>query len=246
MSRTKTLPVAALALLLAAPAAAVTEETIAIDGTNDFDAGAEASGTSGSTWYFAYDDTYVYVGLDAPDVAANSSTKFAFLYIDTDPSGTNGSSTGVVYNTQEPGLGMDADFHLRWRTDNTYLNMLDWNNGTASWADDNTGADNFGLTAFQSGTYLEIAIPRASLGSPDVIEVAGGMLNEQGGAEYTFFVVPTSNSEGYDADLLGAPLQIDMTPPAATVPLPLWALMGIGGGLGALGASAARRREDEA
>lgn len=186
------------------PASATTPTSIIIDGTNDFDTDEDVPGTSGSTWYFTWDNTNFYFGVNAADVGGGSSTKWVHLYLDTDPQQTplsgNGTPTGVPYNTQTPGLPFNADFHFRWKTDNTYTNMLDWNNGTSSWTDDNTGSNNFGIAAFQSGSYVEFSIPRSSLGNPSAVYVAGAMINEQGGFESTFFMTPNSNTEGYDAN----------------------------------------------
>jgi hypothetical protein len=194
--------------------------TIIIDGTNDFAADEDVPGTSGSTWYFTWDATNFYFAVAASDVAANSATKFVVLYLDTDPQQTplsgNGTSTGVNYNTQTPGLPFRADFHFRWKTDNTYTNMLDWNNGTNSWTDDNTSGGNFGIAAFQSGTFVEFKIPRTSLGNPSQVYVCGSMLNEQGGVESTFFLTPQSNGpDGYDKDFahyFGFPLVDNIAP----------------------------------
>lgn len=198
---------------------ATTFHTISIDGTNDFAADETFSGTSGSMWYFTWDANNFYFAVDASDVNANSTDRWVHLYIDTDPNSNitagSGSSTGVTYNTQTPGLPFSANYHFRWRTDNTYTNMLDYNDGTGSWTDDNTSGGNFGIAAFQSGTYVEFSIPRASLGSPDNIHVAGAMINEQGGNEFTFFMLPDNNSEGYDADyanFYGFPLQAGISP----------------------------------
>ncbi len=178
--------------------------TIVIDGANDFAADEDMPGTSGATWYVTWSATHFYFGINASDVGSGSATRFVNLYLDTDPQQNplsgNGTSTGALYNTQQPTLPFNADYHFRWRTDNTYTNMLDWNNGTASWTDDNTGNNNFGITAFQSGNYLEVAIPRASLGNPTAVYAAGSMINEQAFNEYTFFMFPNGNSEGYDAN----------------------------------------------
>jgi len=193
-----------LALLLPLGAWATTYHTITIDGTNDFVADETVSGTSGSTWYFTWDSTHFYFGVNATDVGGGSDTKWVHLYLDTDPQATplsgNGTSTGVLYNTQQPALPFNADFHFRWKADNSYTNMLDWNSSTSSWTDDNTGANNFGITAYQSGAYVEFSIPRTSLGDPDALYVAGAMINESGGGEYTFFMAPNTNTEGYDAN----------------------------------------------
>lgn len=82
---------------------ATTYNTITIDGTNDFDADEAVSGTSGSTWYFTWDENNFYFGVNASDVDDNSSTKWVVLYIDSDPQLTptngTGSTAGVTYNT---------------------------------------------------------------------------------------------------------------------------------------------------
>lgn len=173
--------------------------TITIDGSNDFSANEVVAGTSGSTWYFTWDASNFYFGINAPDVAANSATKFVLLYIDSDPrqnplSG-NGSSTGETHNTQTPGLPFNADHHFRWRTDNAFTELMSWNG--SSWA----GGNNSGVQAFQSGTFVEYKIPHSNLGNPSQIYLCGAMINEQGGVESTFFLTPQSNApEGYDID----------------------------------------------
>ncbi|MBA3534157.1 MAG: VCBS repeat-containing protein, partial [Ardenticatenales bacterium] len=186
------------------PSEAASYHTLTIDGTNDFAADEEVPGTSASTWYFTWDATNFYFGINGSDVSGGSPTEFVVLYIDTDPQTTptsgDGTSTGVTYNTQTPGLPFNADYHFRWKADNTYTNLLNWNNSTSSWTDDNTTGGNFGISAFQSGTFLEVSIPRSSLGNPDALYVAGAMLNEVGGGESTFFMTPSSNSPGYDAN----------------------------------------------
>ncbi len=193
--------------------------TIIIDGANDFTADEDVPATGGATWYFTWDATHFYFGLAASDVSSGSATRFVTLYLDTDPQVNlatgRGTTGGVLYNTQEPVLPFNADYHFRWKADNSYTNMLDWNNVTNSWTDDNTGANNFGITVFQSGSYLEASIPRTSLGNPGAIYVAGAMINEAGGGEYTFFMTPNTNTEGYDANFahyFGFPLKAGLSP----------------------------------
>ena len=191
-----------IALLLPLSAWATSYHTIAIDGTNDFASDESVPGTSGSTWYFTWDSTSFYFGVDATDVASGSGTEWVHLYLDTDPHATplsgDGVSSGVLYNTQQPTLPFHADFHFRWKTDNTYTNLLDWNNSTSSWTDDNTDSDNFDIAAYQNGTYVEFSIPRSGLGDPAALYVAGAMINEASGVESTFFMAPNTNTEGYD------------------------------------------------
>ncbi|NUM73980.1 T9SS type A sorting domain-containing protein [candidate division KSB1 bacterium] len=193
------LAICAFVLLQMEPLIAGSPHTITVDGSNDFAGDEDVPGTSGSTWYFTWDAANFYFGVNAPDVAANSATKFVLLYIDSDPrqnplSG-NGTSTGQNYNTQTPGLPFNADYHFRWRADNTFTDLMSWDG--SSWV----GGNNSGVTAFQSGTFVEYQIPRANLGSPSQAYVCGAMINEQGGVESTFFIAPQANGpDGYDKD----------------------------------------------
>jgi len=201
-------------LLLAGLAFAGSPHTIIIDGNNDFAGNEDVPGTSGSTWYFTWDAANFYFALNAPDVASGSSTKFVLLYIDSDPrqnplSG-NGTALGQNYNTQHPGLPFNADYHFRWKADNTFTDLMSWNG--SSWV----GGNNSGVQAFQSGTFVEYKIPRANLGNPSQVYVCGAMINEQGGVESTFFLTPQSNGpDGYDKDFthyFGFPLVDNIAP----------------------------------
>ena len=183
-------------LLLANNAFATTYHTITIDGTNDFVADETVSGTPTSTWYFTWDATTFFFGIDASDVASNSNTRWVHLYIDSDalavPQSGPGTSTGINYNTQQPGLPFNADYHFRWKADNTFTNLQQWNG--ASWVN---GA---GVSHSRSGQFLEVAIPRSALGSPSSLYLVGSMINEAGGGEFTFFMAPNTNTAMYDAN----------------------------------------------
>ncbi len=182
-------------LLWAGTLMATSFNTITIDGTNDFDADEDVAGTSSSTWYFTWDANNFYFAVDASDVNSGDANKWVHLYIDTDPNGTitggTGSTTGVTYNTQTPSLPFSANYHFRWRTDNGFTSLEVFNSG---WGVGN----NTGIAAFQSGTFVEFSIPKANFGSPDAIHVCGAMINETNLSEFTFFMTPSSNSEGYN------------------------------------------------
>jgi hypothetical protein len=53
---------------------------------------------------------------------------------------------------------------------------------------------------FQSGTLLEARISRAFLGNPCALLLAGAMIDAEALSELTFFMTPSANTEGYDAD----------------------------------------------
>ncbi len=188
-----------LSLLLSPAARAASSHTITIDGVNDFAGDETFSGTSGSTWYVTWDANNLYFGLNASDVGSGSSTEFVWLYLDTDPqpgaAGGNGTSAGLTYNTQQPALPFNADYHFRWKADNTYMNLQQWNG--SAWVD----GTQTGIQAYQQGAFVEVRIPLANLGSPQQLYLTGGMLNEASGGEWTFFLLPATNSEGYDPDL---------------------------------------------
>lgn len=225
---------ALVSVLTLAASPALAYDVITIDGVNDFDPTYAEDGTSGSVWYIENSSSMLYLAVNATDVNANSATRFVVFYLDTDPAGPNGTTTGVTYNTQQPGLPFAADYHLRWRTNNTYTNLLDYNNGTGSWTDDNTGPDNLGIQAFQTGTFVEFAIPLASLGNPSAVRVTAAMLNEQGGVESTFFMMPDTQSPGYDANHTDF-LTWDLAAPNSVPALPVWALAALAGALGVSG-----------
>ncbi|MEJ2208753.1 MAG: DUF3372 domain-containing protein, partial [Anaerolineae bacterium] len=190
-------------------ATAASNHTVAIDGSNDFAADEDVPGTSGSTWYFTWDADNFYFGTTNDNVDDGQATKFVVLYLDSDPAGGNGSSTGVLYNTQQPGLPFRADYHFRWKPADNWASLLTWNG--SSWVD----GDQSNIGKSRNGTFVEFRIPRANLGSPQAVRVVAGMINEQPGGEGTYYVTPNSNSEGYDANLshyFGFPLTDGISP----------------------------------
>jgi hypothetical protein len=190
-----------LVLVVFGIAIATTYTTINIDGLNDFESDEDVAGTSGATYYFTWDANFLYLGTQAPDVAANSSQRWVYFYIDTDPqlvptTGT-GTTTGLMYNTQQPTLPFTANYHFRWRTDNGYQNLQSFNG--SSWVDGNQTL----VSAYQSGQFVEFRIPLANIGSPTQIYILGAMINEAGGGEWTYHMTPTNNgSDGYDRNFV--------------------------------------------
>jgi hypothetical protein len=198
----------------------VYRHTITIDGTNDFISGAAGAGedftttTSGFTAYVAWDAANLYLGYAGADMTSpGSSTKWVLVYLDTDPAGTNGLGFGQVYNTQEPTLPFDADYHLRWRTDDNFFGAM-WVE-TGAWA----ATTLTGLDHARAGTLVEIKIPFASIGNPATFGVVAFMINEAGGVEATYAgLYNGSFTDGYDAspaDYLLLDRAVDVFPNAA-------------------------------
>lgn len=187
--------------------------TIVIDGVNDFTAAETfATSTMGHTGYVAWDDAYLYLGMDSPDLAGNSNQVWVVGYL----GGAMGTTAGVTYNTQQPLLPFDARWHVRWRASDDFGGALEWTG--AAWV--NPG---FGPTAGSSdvdfgGSFVELRVAWADLASPDVVPLHLGMLREQNLNEASWAAVPSgSYVDGYDPtygqhfefERLGSTLPVD-------------------------------------
>lgn len=165
-------------------------------GTNDFVAATERF-TSTSTGYFgwyAWDDTYLYFGLEGADVNANDANKWIVLYV----SGSNGApstTTSQLYNTQQASLPFPATWHVRWQSNNALTSIQRWN-GTM-WTD--SGLSIAG-DVFQMGTFFEMRLRRADLlGATTIAKAHLAMLNETPTFEFTYAGVPTGTfADTYD------------------------------------------------
>lgn len=165
--------------------------TIAIDGTNDFVSGEIFTTSSmGYTGFISWDATYVYLGMQGPDVASASSTKWLTAYF----GGAGGTTSGVAYNTQSPTLPFSSKWHVRWKTDNTFTNALVWNG--SAWVD---AGWSFTGNLTQTGNYVELRVARTDIGNPTTLYLDLDMLNEQDLAEASYAAVPfNAFSDGYD------------------------------------------------
>ncbi|MCR9095138.1 MAG: hypothetical protein NXI30_13040 [bacterium] len=188
-----------LALAGAVVGAANAQTTIVVDGANDFEAGQCAPGGDVSTWCFTSDASNLYVGLEHPDVATGGNQHIVTLYLDTDPqadplSGA-GTASGVLYNTQQPGLPFNADVHLQWRADDSFEGVVAWDG--SAWS---PSANSVVIQESNTNAFVEIAIPRADIGSPDAVNLVGSIVFEGSLTESTFAFVPATNPAGYDPD----------------------------------------------
>jgi hypothetical protein len=168
--------------------------TIVIDGSNDFTLGAEDFTTSSQapnhyTAFFSWDANYFYVGMSGADVGSNSASFWLLVYL----GGVGGTKTGVAYGTQQPALPFEARYHLRWRANNSLTNALQYN---AGWVD--AGWD-FTGDVYQSGTFVELRIPLADIGSPPIVRVHVSMINEPG--VWSYAAAPSDSfTDGADPD----------------------------------------------
>ncbi|HWB78030.1 MAG TPA: Ig-like domain-containing protein [Nannocystaceae bacterium] len=180
--------------------------TIAIDGMDDWNGDESfATSTNGHTAYTAWDDDYVYLAMRSPDVAAGNGQVWVVIYF----GGAAGTSEGALYNTQQPALPFDAQWHLRWRADNVYTDAREWDG--ASW--DTPAWAIGGGDVYQSGELLELRVARSDIGDPDTLELHMGILRETDLDEASWAAHPQgSYVDGYDPmyteywafDLLGS------------------------------------------
>jgi hypothetical protein len=190
--------------------------TIQIDGGDDFAPAEQFATTSAAyTARVTWDDQAVYVGYSGPDLdpaAADTGTKWMFVYLDVDPGAATGGTTSLRYNTQQATFpsGFGAELYARWRCDAT-LSSLEQRAADGTYAAIGTPI------AGQAGTFAELAIPRSLLGGGTSIGLVTWMINEKPGLEGSFAGLFGDNfADGYSAALpLTRYLRIDFSSPAS-------------------------------
>lgn len=194
-----------------------------VDGVNDFTADETfetSSAANGYTAYFTYDDKILLFGMKGGDIGAGASPrKWIFVYLGAPD--VKGTTTGIDYGgEQQPRLPFEAKYHLRLKTDLSYLNAQVWN-GT-SWVD--AAPDGLVPDAERKGDFLEFLVSREKIGNPTKLRVHINMIIEGNGEDWSYAAVPRDSfKDGKNPDYtkyfefdLGAPQQ-----PAATyAPLP--------------------------
>ncbi len=192
--------------------------TITIDGVNDFVSLDETFTTTSAGYgaYVAWDDTNLYLGYDGVDIASTDANRWVQFFFDVDPGDATGATVGEQYNTQQPGMpaGFGAEYYFRWRASNDFQDLQSF--ASDVWSD--TGIT---PTTFQSGTFVETAIPLTAFGTPATLGVTSLMINETPGSEgaYAGLYAGSFTDGYYDATKapipLGAYLEIDFTSPDA-------------------------------
>ena len=183
---------------------------IMIDGVDDFLSAEQFPTTSagyGARVSWDADNLYVgYTGADLDPAAADTTTKWLFVYIDNDPGTANGAAVNETYTTQSATFpaGFRADYYVRWRCDATLFSFKQFN---GTWTDAAPPA------AARGGTFVEIAIPRAVLGAK--VNIVSWMINEKANVESSYAGLYATNfTDGYAANLaLTKYLKIDFAAP---------------------------------
>jgi hypothetical protein len=164
-----------------------------VDGVNDFAPGEKLVTTSNASSYFAYaawDAKNIYFGMEGADVSAstsNPSSKWVMVYLGAP--GVPGSTTGLSYGgVQQPTLPFPAAWHLRFKIDGSYANVQKWSG--SAFVD---ATIEIPMTTARVGSFLEMSITRAAIGSPALLDVHVNMLIEGGGADWTYAGAPSTS-----------------------------------------------------
>jgi len=184
-----------------------TYHTIDIDGQNDFSTISERTDASGELnyWWYTWDEEYFYFAIHQGALDEPSAFKWVILYIDTDPQidpisvTGNGTTTGLLYTSQQSELPFSANFQFQWNTDQSYLLLLEY---TTSWID--VTPINMNAYLNTEDEFFEVRIPLETLNSPSSLYVCGNMLNElEGESMWAFSPDDASidDTDGKDKDL---------------------------------------------
>ena len=182
--------------------------SIIVDGNNDFTP-AEIFATTSPTYaaYFTWDMSSIYLGFSGDDIATDapdSATKWVFAYFDVDPGNGTGAYVGEQYNTQRPGFpsSFASEYYYRWKSDGSLADLQSFA-GSSSW-----NVEPVTIAPQGSGSFVEVAIPRAALGDAAVVGVVTFMMNEKAMGEWSYAgLYAGSFTDGYyDADVAAIPL----------------------------------------
>jgi hypothetical protein len=184
---------------------AETYTTITVNGTNSGWASDETFTdiSAADNAYVTWDATNIYIGIKDAEIDYNNQA--CFLYFDTDPTGSNGSTDAYAW-TNNITTPFSADYVLVFKFNSTegsaYIEFRDYDDNGSSWSQ--TGATssytyNTDNAQMAGGTdYLEFKIKRSILGVTSATDkIRFCMFTEQQWSSYyRYFVFPGSSDIG--------------------------------------------------
>jgi PKD repeat protein len=142
-----------------------TPHTIAIDGTNDFDAETELMASDDYNLYITWDNEKLYIGFESLDLNGGGDL---FVNIDTDQVNNSGGSSGswgrVSYVSQ-----FEADYQVAIEGGGGSIQLNHFANGQWHYPASNNCESYEGWA--QNG-LSEISVPWASMGNPDGVALS--------------------------------------------------------------------------
>jgi len=181
-----------------------TFNSITIDGQiSDWPQDTHFDGSDGSKWFFTWNETHFFFGVQASQVAASLHNIEVLLFIDTWPTtdrfSGKGSNTLTIPSSpttvqQTFNIPFNAKYYLRWTTDNFQRTVYYWNKIANTWAEDNSVLPV--LQFNQSINFLEVALRKDSMplfGAFYGAYVCGAMIDISNKDPKVFNVIPASN-----------------------------------------------------
>lgn len=188
--------------------------TVAVDGDlADWDDATTRFDTSsvGGT-RVAWDATFLYLGLDHPDLATGGPEHWSIVYLSTALPGT---TEGLLHRTQAPALPFEASVAVRRKADGSYdsLEVFDGQ----QWVSQPQWLGTEGSAVAAVDDRLELALPLDLLQGATRFELVAYHLYEGAYFESSYGVAPADSFvEGYDPDPATA-FAFDLEAPEAPV-----------------------------
>jgi hypothetical protein len=157
--------------------------------------------TTGGSWAVVYDNDFLYVAVANPDVGASAEHWVVMYFGDSASEGF----TGVLHNTQQPGLAAPAHTALRWKSDGSYNGFLDYDLAQG-WLEtpDWLGTNGSEVAWSANADVVEFKIPLSAVG-PKSFTMQASWVFEGSGFESTYSGLPAGSiQDGYDPDFSAA------------------------------------------
>ena len=171
---------------------------INIDGTNDGWSGLETftNCSSADNAYFTWDADFIYFGIK--DAEADYGNLATFIYLDIDPSGTNGSNSAYAWdnNITTP---FNADWVIVWKNNPgaDYIEIRKYVTGNwnqiASSTSTSLNYNSVEVVKFAIGSdYREVKIKRTIFDNPIAIKLAS-FTQQDYGSKWRYFAWPSND-----------------------------------------------------
>ena len=195
---------------------ATTNNTISVDGNNDFATDEDLSTeTSGYTNLLTWDANYLYFAVSGSEV--HYDNKVAFIYIDTDPNANPTAGTGTTSSLTWGGRTHTLPFSANWvfahkgEPGGGYYNLRNY---SGQWNSDQT----FNGSVYKNNQFLEMSIKWSDIGSPTEINVVMFFQNDDG--SWTWSASPSGTITAGSSDRtftrwLGFNIETGVSPDAA-------------------------------